>query len=822
MKFKGSPLYIQRQTNQMLQSHREFFRAYMNNIIIFSKTLNEHVKHFRKIFQLFQKRRVNLASTKFYLRYPFITLLGQKMNNLKLSITAEKIAAIILLQFSASLRKLKYFLKLIDWLRHCIERFVQLTQPLQVRKTSIIKQLTTNAEANNNKSSDSAKKKQSSKLILEKITNEKKESFARLQKIFFSSIFLVHFDSNRKLYIDLNAFKRWKFVVMIYHVVDDSKDGNFPRTAVQPILFFSKLLNGAEKNYWFTKLKVVEIVWIIKHVRHIIDFIKRSPTIIYTNHSAAMSIFKQTSLATFNTDKLNLRLIRASQYLSSFNIVIRHKASKINVISNALSRLSKKSSAQSDSSDKIEVLDALYDYIVDLKNHESRTVTIQNLSAIFYHVTLIEISNNFKQRFKDAYVVNKHWKKMLKVITSRQRPSAVSEVIGERQPSDAEEISTPPSTKIEKSLRGIRFRLKDELVYYISKTKKKDRLCISAFMKQKIFRVVYDLNSHSGFHRIYDRLINSVYIRQLTKRLTTYIDYCSECQLNQIKRHSPYESLQPIATSAISFHIIVIDFILALSPFEPKGFDYVMIMTNKFTKRTMTLVDKITYTTKDWTNILITALITSDWSIFRSIISDKDRKFMFIFWRTIFNKLNVSLLIFTTYHSQTNDQSERTNQTLKIAFRFWLFNSNNENWMSVLPYLIVVLNNFANVSTELFSNKLVYDFRVNDSLTLLENLSIENYNKFRQIKRDAAKKAIVFVNVMHKRRYDNMHFDVKLIVDDYAYIRLFADYTIFDLTSYKLSQQRVDSFKIFEKIDTLTYRLKLPSIMRIHLVISIT
>ena len=36
---------------------------------------------------------------------------------------------------------------------------------------------------------------------------------------------------------------------MVYHVVNDSEDDVFSRTAVQPILFLSKLLNGAEKNY---------------------------------------------------------------------------------------------------------------------------------------------------------------------------------------------------------------------------------------------------------------------------------------------------------------------------------------------------------------------------------------------------------------------------------------------------------------------------------------------------------------------------------------------------------------------------------------------
>ena len=62
-------------------------------------------------------------------------------------------------------------------------------------------------------------------------------------------------------------------------------------------------------------------------------------------------------------------------------------------------------------------------------------------------------------------------------------------------------------------------------------------------IKQKVFRIIYDLNNHDDFHRIYDKIINFVYIRQLIKRLRTYIEYCSKCQLNQIKRHLFHELL---------------------------------------------------------------------------------------------------------------------------------------------------------------------------------------------------------------------------------------------------------------------------------------
>ena len=248
----------------------------------------------------------------------------------------------------------------------------------------------------------------------------------------------------------------------------------------------------------------------------------------------------------------------------------------------------------------------------------------------------------------------------------------------------------------------------------------------------------------------------------------------------------------------------------------------IMSMTNKFIKKCMILFDKIIYNAKNWINVLIIAFMTRDWNVSREIINDRDWKFMSLFWRIIFNRIEIALLISIVYHSQIDEQSERTNQTMKIALRFWLFNSKNTNWLAILFYLTIFHNNAINVTIDFVFNELIYDFRINDILSMLKNLFAENYFKFRQIKREFAKKIIIFANVMHKRRYDQIHINIQLKIENYVFFELYFDYIISDLNNHKFSQQRVDSFKIIEKIDTLTYRFELSFIMQIHFVIFIT
>ena len=63
-------------------------------------------------------------------------------------------------------------------------------------------------------------------------------------------------------------------------------------------------------------------------------------TIIYTDHGAALGIAKQTTMSTSSTAKLNLRLIRASEYIQRFrNLEFRYKPGKQYIIPDALSYL---------------------------------------------------------------------------------------------------------------------------------------------------------------------------------------------------------------------------------------------------------------------------------------------------------------------------------------------------------------------------------------------------------------------------------------------------------------------------------------------------
>ena len=119
----------------MLKFFKKFIKTYVDDIIIYSRILIEHVIHLIKIFDLFFVKQVNLASIESYLKYLSIILLNQKINSLNMFISAKKIVVIIAFRFSNNLKKIDHFLDLIKYLRSSIFKYVQRVNSLQKKKS---------------------------------------------------------------------------------------------------------------------------------------------------------------------------------------------------------------------------------------------------------------------------------------------------------------------------------------------------------------------------------------------------------------------------------------------------------------------------------------------------------------------------------------------------------------------------------------------------------------------------------------------------------------------------------------------------------------
>ena len=57
--------------------------------------------------------------------------------------------------------------------------------------------------------------------ILHVITEKKNETYQNLQAQFVQVLFLIHFDNVQTLYINIDAFKKCDFDIMLFHVKNE-------------------------------------------------------------------------------------------------------------------------------------------------------------------------------------------------------------------------------------------------------------------------------------------------------------------------------------------------------------------------------------------------------------------------------------------------------------------------------------------------------------------------------------------------------------------------------------------------------------------------
>lgn len=250
MGYKNSPAYVQRQIDRLLRPHRGFSRAYVDDIVVYSKTLEEHLAHLRQIFTMLKTNNISIKPQKAFMGYPSVQLLGQKVDSFGLATSEEKLRAISKLRYPRNLQALETYLGLTGYMREYVPFYAGIAKPLQELKTELLR---------HGPVAGNARKSYSRRTRVENPTDRERLSFTTLQGLLAKPSYLVHPDPLRRLLVDLDASKEFGFGAMVYHVKPSAAwDGNGypPRKAIEPILFLSRLLGDAETRYWPTELEI--------------------------------------------------------------------------------------------------------------------------------------------------------------------------------------------------------------------------------------------------------------------------------------------------------------------------------------------------------------------------------------------------------------------------------------------------------------------------------------------------------------------------------------------------------------------------------------
>jgi hypothetical protein len=102
----------------------------------------------------------------------------------------------------------------------------------------------------------------------------------------------------------------------------------------------------------------------------------------------------------------------------------------------------------------------------------------------------------------------------------------------------------------------------------------------------------------------------------------------------------------------------------------------------------------------------------------RTIVLDRDVKFMSYFLKILWAKLGTKLLFSTTCHPQTDGQTEVVNRTLSMLLRT-MIKKNLKEWEDCLPHVEFAYNRAVHSTTQMCPFEVVYGFKPITPLDLL-------------------------------------------------------------------------------------------------------
>ena len=291
---KNAPATFQRMIHSLLR-HLEGCEAYIDDVIIYSNTWDDHLRIMRKFFNILAKANltVNLAKSDFC--HATVEYLGHKVGQGFVTSITAKVEAISQFPIPTNKKELMRFLGMAGFYRKFCPNFSSVVGPL----TNLLQ-----------------------KKVNFSWTKDCDESFKKIKCVLMNTPVLSapNFDKQFKLTVDASDIG---IGAALFQESDDGVD--------RVVCYFSKKLTKSQKNYSTIEKECLALLLALQHFDVYLN-ITLHPILVYTDHNPLTFLCKMSNK--------NQRLTRWSLLLQEYDIIIYHIKGKDNVIADALSRVS--------------------------------------------------------------------------------------------------------------------------------------------------------------------------------------------------------------------------------------------------------------------------------------------------------------------------------------------------------------------------------------------------------------------------------------------------------------------------------------------------
>ena len=335
---------------------------------------------------------------------------------------------------------------------------------------------------------------------------------------------------------------------------------------------------------------------------------------------------------------------------------------------------------------------------------------------------------------------------------------------------------------------------------------------------------------HHGIAATFERLSRRYWWPHMRQFVSRYIKNYDTCCRPKAPRHRPYGLLRPLEVPVKRWTSIAMDFVSGL-PLS-QDHDAILVVVDRLTKMSHFLplrfgTHENPYPEDPRAHTPAIARLLRDRVVVlhgmpASIISDRDPRFTSDLARQLCKVLRIRQDMSTAAHSETDDQSERTIQTLQQYLRAYV-SYQQTDWPEWLALAEFSYNNTVSATTQMtpFFAKYSYhpDLYLDPDPALVAAgtppADLEaDVAKLRKLQ-DYLKAEITFARDVYKETADRRRQPSPTYKPGH-YVWLLSRHIRTTRPCRKLDHKRLGRFKVVKRVGTHAYRLELPATMKIH------
>ena len=320
------------------------------------------------------------------------------------------------------------------------------------------------------------------------------------------------------------------------------------------------------------------------------------------------------------------------------------------------------------------------------------------------------------------------------------------------------------------------------------------------------------LMGHFGCEKTLLMLADHFYWPKMRRDVDRFVRRCITCNKSKSKL-KPHGLYTPLPAPTTPWEDISMDFVLGL-PRTKRGHDSIFVVVDRFSKMAHFIACHKSDDASHIANLFFRDIVRLH-GVPKTIVSDRDVKFMSYFLKTLWGKLGTKLLFSTTCHPQTDSQTEVVNRTLSQLLRV-MIKKNLREWEECLPHVEFAYNRVVHSTTQFCPFEVVYGFKPVTPLDLLPLPMHARVNMEASKRADYVKKIHAKTREAIEKRGKNIaaarnksRKQVQFQPGDMVWVHLRKD-RFPDLRHSKLGPRGAGPYKVLAKINDNAYSIDIP------------